>query len=200
MDRRKALKGLGLSLGYVVATPTIISMLQSCKKDAAAVASWSPKFFSKDEATVVENLVDLILPKTDDLPGASDVNVVEFIDLYTFKVSGKQEQEGYKKGLGAVIKALGKPVKDVSTEDYDGLLANYLKASKEEQDAFRSNEQDAPVFETLTGLRGSAIWAYKTSEKVGEEVLAYDQVPGEQKGCISVEEATGEWGGRAWSL
>ncbi len=200
MDRRKALKGLGLSLGYIVATPTVISMLQSCKKDATTVASWTPKFFSADEGTVVKNLVDLILPKTGDLPGASDVNVAEFIDLYTSKAVGKEEQDGYKKGLTAVMNALGKPVKDLTTDDYDGLLAKFLKATKEEQEAFRSDEKDGAVLETLMGLRGSAIWAYKTSELVGEEVLAYDPVPGEQKGCISVEEATGEWGGRAWSL
>ena len=200
MDRRKALKGLGLSLGFVVATPTILSMLQSCKKDTTAVASWVPKFFSADEGTVVENLVDLILPRTADLPGASDVNVAEFIDLYTSKVLGKEEQEGYKKGLAAVMKALKKPVGDITTEDYDGLLAKYLKATKEEKEAFGDNEQDTQVLETLISLRGSAIWAYKTSEKVGEEVLAYDPIPGEQKGCISVEEATGEWGGKAWSL
>ena len=200
MDRRKALKSLGLSLGYVVATPTVINMLQSCKKDATSVASWSPKFFSKEEATVVKKLVDLILPRTADLPGASDVNVVEFLDLYTSKVSDKEEQEIYRKGLATVLKALDKPVKDLSVEDYDGLLAKYLKANKEEQEAFRNNEQDAPVLETLTRLRGGAIWAYTTSEKIGEEVLAYDPVPGEQKGCISVEEATGEWGGKAWSL
>ena len=200
MDRRKALKGLGLSLGYVVATPAILSMLQSCKKDAASTVSWKPQFFSAEEGSVVESLVDLILPKTADLPGASDVNVAEFIDLYTSKVSGKEEQEGYKKGLAAVIEALGKPVNKLTTDDYDRLLAKYLKASKEEQEAFRKNEKDGAVLGTLMGLRGSAIWAYKTSELVGEEILAYDPVPGEQKGCITVEEATGEWGGRAWSL
>jgi hypothetical protein len=200
MDRRKALKGLGLTLGFVVATPTVLSILQSCKTDTKKVAGWIPEFFTEDEGIVIENLVDLILPKTADLPGASEVNVAQFIDLYTSKVSGKEEQEAYKKGLAAIINALGKPVKDLTTEDYDRLLAKFLKASKEEQEAFRNNDEEAPVLETLVGLRGGAIWAYKTSEKVGEEILAYDPVPGEQKGCISVEEATGQWGGRAWSL
>ena len=200
MDRRKALKGLGLSLGFVIATPTVLSILQSCKTDSKEIATWIPEFFSEDEGTVVKNLVDLILPKTAELPGASDANVAQFIDLYNSKVSSKEEQESHKKGMAAVIKALGKPVKNLTIEDYDGLLAKFLKANKEEQEGFRNNEEEALVLETLIGLRGSAIWAYKTSEKVGEEVLAYDPVPGEQKGCISVEEATGEWGGRAWSL
>lgn len=198
MDRRKALKGLGLSVGLMVATPTVIGLLQSCKNDAEKVAPWVPLFFTAEEATVVKNLVDLILPKTGDLPGAGDVNVTQFLDLITAKVSDKEDQEEYRAGIGAVIGELGKPVSEVATEDYDALLAKYLKASKEEMKNYEESED--PVYESLANLRGSTIWAYRTSEKVGEEVLAYDPIPGEQKGCISVEEATGKWGGRAWSL
>ena len=58
MDRRKALKGLGLSLGFVVATPTVLSILQSCKTDAKSITGWTPEFFSADESTVVENLCE----------------------------------------------------------------------------------------------------------------------------------------------
>jgi len=198
MDRRKALKNLGLSLGFVVATPTVISMLQSCKKAVTDMTFWEPKFFSLDEAKIVENLVDLILPKTKDLPGASDLNVTQFIDIYTSKVSNNEEKVAYKGGLMAVVRALVKPEKELTRKDYDALLLKYLKASNEETKSFIENKD--PVFETLAGLRATAIWAYKTSEKIGEEVLAYDAVPGEQKGCVSVNEATGEWNGRAWSL
>ncbi len=49
MDRRKALKKIGLSFGYVVATPTVISLLQSCKNDTKNLTTWVPKFFSNDE-------------------------------------------------------------------------------------------------------------------------------------------------------
>ena len=197
MDRRQALKGLGLSMGYMVATPAVLSILQSCKNDAKAAGAWAAEFFTVDEATVVEKLVDLILPPTSDLPGAKDVNVAQFIDLYTSKVVSLEEQDAYRQGLSAVINALGKPVKDLKNEDYDALLSKYLKADKDQLAVINNNEAEKAVLETLGGLRGSAIWAYKTSEKVGEEVLAYDPIPGEQKGCISLEEATG---GRAWSL
>lgn len=42
-----------------------------------------------------------------------------------------------------------------------------------------------------------SIWTYKTSEKIGEKVLAYDLIPGKLQGCISLEEATGS---KVWSL
>ena len=46
-------------------------------------------------------------------------------------------------------------------------------------------------------LRGLTIWGYKTSEYVGEEVLAYLPVPGEYIACADTQELTK---GKAWSL
>lgn len=195
MKRRDVLKGIGLSLGYVVATPSILSLMQSCKN--VDVATWTPAFFSKNQMTVVNNLVDLILPKTADLPGALDVKVPQFIDAYVNEVSKPEDQEEFKQGIEAVLKKLGKPVEKLTAKDYDALLAHYLKASKEQQATFMKDKNDAIIFSTLTSLRGFSIWAYKTSEYVGEKVLAYDPIPGELIGCMSLDEATG---GKAWSL
>src|SRR5699024_10459872 len=50
---------------------------------------------------------------------------------------------------------------------------------------------DVASFALLNNLRGLAIWSYKTSQKVGEDILAYDPNPGRQQGCVSVQEATG---------
>ena len=46
-------------------------------------------------------------------------------------------------------------------------------------------------------IRDAAIWAYKSSEYVGEEVLAYLPVPGEYIGCGDLNELTG---GKDWSI
>lgn len=197
MDRRKALKGLGLSVGYIVATPTLVNMLQSCKTDAA---EWSPSFFTTNEGKIIKSLIDLMLPKTEDLPGALDVNVPEFLDHYVSKIYTEKRQKSFKNGINAIMVELN--VSNTSTielkmEDYDLLLAKYLKASEPELKNFESNEAETQVLNSLRGLRSTAIWAYKTSEQIGETVLAYDPVPGKQLGCISLEEATG---GKSWSL
>jgi len=196
MNRREAIKGLGLSFGYAVATPTVISILQSCKSDSQSIA-WKPQFFSKDEGSVVSNLVDLILPKTDDLPGALDVNVAKFIDLYLDKVSDNETQDNIKKGMAAILIELDKPVSKLNTDDYDKLLNKYLRAKPNDLEAFKNNENDAIILNSLTRLRWQTIWVYKNSQQIGEEVLAYDPIPGKQLGCISLEEVTG---GKAWSL
>jgi len=195
MKRREVLKGIGLSLGYAVVTPSIISLLQSCKR--ADTLNWQPAFFSKNQMTVLSNLVDLILPKTPDLPGALDVKVPQFIDAYVNEVSKPKDQKEFKQGIDAIIKKLGKPVSDLKTSDYDALLARYLKADKAKRASFKKDKNEALILGTLTSLRSFSIWAYKTSEQVGEKVLAYDPIPGELIGCMPLQEATG---GKAWSL
>lgn len=201
MNRRDALKNLGLSLGYVMATPTILSMLQSC---TTAEEKWTPLFFSDSEAYVLQNLVDLIIPKTKGVPGAVDVNVPKFIDLYTFKTATDVQKELITTGYNALLEELGVPQKlntpdekpfTLEPEKFDAILSKYLRINKAEHLAYV--EQKDLVFETLMNLRNQTVWAYKTSEEIGENVLAYDPIPGQQKGCISLEDATG---GKAWSL
>tara|TARA_R110002049_G_scaffold308754_1_gene513869 strand:- start:7146 stop:7745 length:600 start_codon:yes stop_codon:yes gene_type:complete len=199
MKRRDVLKGLGLSLGYAVATPTVFSMLQSCKTEAEV---WAPQFLTLDEGIVLKNLVNLILPKTKKLPGALEVNVPEFIDLYVYKTYDDEAKTEFKTGFNAIMNALNIPEKgpsELKDENYDALLAKYLKVDKEEQERIKLNEEDenAITLMALENIRGMSIWAYKTSETVGENILAYDPIPGVQIGCMPLEEATG---GKEWSL
>jgi len=195
MKRREALKNIGLTLGYSAIVPSAFSILQSCTSD---VEKWTPVFFNQEESIIIKKLVDLILPKTEATPGALDVNVPEFLDLYAAKAYDDEGKTKYRKGIKSILKAL--PIsesgaKDLKTEDYIVLLDKYLRATKTEKNQFRKEKN--LVYRSLENLRDQSVWAYKTSENVGEHVLAYDPIPAQQKGCISLEEATG---GKAWSL
>ena len=48
-----------------------------------------------------------------------------------------------------------------------------------------------------TELRNLTINAFRTNEYIGENILAYQPVPGRNVGCVDLDEATG---GKAWSL
>jgi predicted nucleotide-binding protein (sugar kinase/HSP70/actin superfamily) len=199
MNRRDVLKGLGLTVGYAVATPSIFSLLQSCKTEAEI---WVPQFLTLDEGIVLKNLVNLILPKTKNLPGALDVNVPEFIDLYVYKTYDDEAKEEFKIGFDAVVNALNIPEKgpsELKPENYDALLAKYLKLHKEQQEIIKQNEEDEDtiILIALENIRNMSIWAYKTSEEVGENILIYDPIPGVDIGCMSLKDATG---GKEWSL
>lgn len=72
MERRKALQDIGVSLGYKVAAPTFLGIVQNCRNKPEIV--WTPEFFTIGEGAVITKLVDLILPGTD-IPSASEVQV-----------------------------------------------------------------------------------------------------------------------------
>lgn len=215
MDRRKALKNMGMSLGYVVATPTLISIVQSCKEENPL--EWAPDFFSKEEGTVISHLVDIILPKTD-TPSATEVQVNLFIDRFADKVMQDRQQQFLKMTMGKFInKALADSSKknagELEPKDLEHVLFSTLKLTKEKQ---KSNLEAIEIYQgkiaegkksTLedqvaqyafaNSLRGLTILGYKTSEYVGENVLAYLPVPGEYVSCGDTQKLTG---GKAWSL
>ncbi len=211
INRRQALKNIGLSVGYIAATPTILSVLQSCTSDIKL--NWVPQLLSEDEAKILDQLVDLIIPETD-IPGAKSLNVPMFIDKYMNEVAKKEEAGMFKRSAGLVLEELGvnedRPVKKIKIEEYDTLLSKYLKSTKEQQETytreiaqikslkdFESLSNEVSIFSFLSAVRDLSIWGFKTSEEIGENVLAYAPVPGEQIGCDSLEKLTG---GKAWSL
>lgn len=215
MDRRKALKNMGMAMGYTVATPTLISIMQSCKSEP--VATWTPEFFTASEGAVLSKLVDVILPKTE-TPSASDVQVDIFIDKFAKDVMEKEQQDFLRMAMGKftdkAMEGSGKSnAEDLSAEDLEPVLASSLKYSKEDEAKMFESitsyteavaegkeatlDDETTRFAFANNLRGLTIWGYKTSEYVGEELMAYLPVPGEYIPCGDVQDLTG---GKAWSL
>tara|TARA_B100000795_G_scaffold71440_1_gene50290 strand:+ start:581 stop:1156 length:576 start_codon:yes stop_codon:yes gene_type:complete len=191
MDRRKALKNIGNGIGAIAVTPAIVSLFQSCQTSV----TYNPLFISEDDFKVVSNLMEMIIPKTD-IPGAIELKLPEFVDAYIDAVWDEKRKtdftETWEIFISASSKAAGKEnANDLSTADWDAQLAKYLKPGN-----------DVPADEILASqfvnqLRSLTVNAFKTNEFIGEEVLAYAPIPGEQKGCVDLMEATG---GKAWSL
>jgi hypothetical protein len=216
MKRRQALKNLGWATGYAVATPTIISLVQSCKSENAV--TWVPDFFTQEQGNALEKLVDIILPKTD-TPSASEVNVHVLIDKFVNEVMDEEEKGQLKMAFGKFLDkskedASKETYADLTAEDLEATLASTLKISKEEVDkhaeAFEAMaiakmegkeftlDDAATRYSFAANLRDTAVWAYKNTEKIGEKVLAYDSIPGVPYiPCGNVDELTG---GKAWSL
>ena len=212
MNRRDALKNIGLSAGYIAATPTILSLLQSCQKEY--ILDWTPELLSIDEGKALEQIVDLIIPETD-IPGAKSLHVPMFIDKFINNALEEvEETQMFKYGAGIIMKELGiseeKSIDDVTVEEYDALLAQYLKLPKEKQkehweeiakvknpEDLENVPQETIAFSYLSSVRSLSIYGFKTSKDIAENVLNYLPVPGEYIGCDSVQNLTG---GKDWAL
>ena len=209
MDRRTALKNISLASGYAIATPTILSVLQSCKSD---VSTWSPIFLTHAQGHAIKHLVDIILPVSN-IPGGLDVNIPEFIDVMYNDVEDEEKQNELLKG-SEVFEAkfesiFSKKVSEGTKNDFESILETYFKITEEQQEAVfslinknisevsQSELETYHIYKFLTAVRNYSLYGYYTSEKIGEEVLAYDPVPGPYIPCSSLEELTD---GKAWSL
>ena len=197
MDRRNALKNTGLLAGLAVSGATISTLVQSCQ--AQSRIDWQPLFFSKKQAETVSAMADLILPKTD-TPGALDLKVDLFVDLMCKKHLSPEDQAHVMKGCESFMSR----VKDQYGSDFASLdIQSKTKALKEEAEA--ANTFNPAVWGSPLGtqepldffrrVKQFTLVGYYTSEEVGKNILVYDPIPQEQKGCIPVDDV-----GNAWTL
>jgi hypothetical protein len=179
MKRRDALKNLGLAAGFAITAPSIFSLLQSC----TSAPLWMPTYFTNDEKEIVVNLVDIILPKTEGTPSATEVNVPQFIDKYITEVLNLEDQEAIRVSFTDIITTLKitieTDIRDITTAQYTALLDTHLLVKGEiDEDRLANLEAVQPTKnEFLNQLKYLTITAYVTSEEIGENVLMYDPVP-----------------------
>lgn len=198
MNRRDVLKHMGFATGYLLATPTIISLLQSCTSD---IKTWIPEFLSPEQGIVLTNLVDVILPKTE-LPSATELNVPQFIDKYINEVLEDEQQTQVKNGFTTIVSLLkqdGVDSVDALTEDnYKSLLDKnmLIKGEIDEEREASPESLEMTKSEFLNSIKDMTIMAYVTTEEIGERVLKYDPMPAAYY-CGDLQELTG---GKSWSL
>jgi len=96
ITRREALKRAGWALGFAVSAPVMSAVLNGCK--ARPDLAFKPVFFTEDQARLLGEVAEIIIPKTD-TPGAKDVGVPSFIDTYAKDCATKEEQDNFLAGL-----------------------------------------------------------------------------------------------------
>ncbi|WP_413995663.1 gluconate 2-dehydrogenase subunit 3 family protein [Maribacter sp. 2307ULW6-5] len=195
MDRRKALKHTGLWVGAAVATPTLLSLLQSCKNEARP--AWQPEFFSDHEAMTIGALVDTILPRTD-TPGALDVKVDVFLDKVFSRTYDAEGQNQIRQEIAAFNEEaqenFGGPFAQLTNGDQAKMLVTAEKKSATfNPGIWGKTVGDQEPVGFYRSIKAMAIWAYMTSEEIGENVLSYDPMPGNYEGCKPVSEVGNKW-------
>lgn len=195
MDRRKALQRTGLFAGATILMPSILSLFESCKTETRL--DWEPQFFTETEAKTITLLLDMILPRTD-TPGALDVKSHIFIDKVIAEGYDKEGQDNMRAEIAAFNEkcklTYGDIFIDLSEEDR-------IKVLKEEEAS--SGKFSPGVWGTSVGpqetigfyrsMKSMAIWAYFTSEEIGENVLNYDPIPGKYEPCKPLSEVGNKW-------
>ena len=197
MDRRKALKFTGSMAAAAVAGPSLLSILQSCKNETRV--DRQPQFLTTDEAAFISKIVDMILPRTE-TPGALDVKVDIFIDKVYAQLYDADGQNHVRK---EIEKFNADCVSDFGDSFVNLSESDQIKVMEKAEES--SGQFGSGVWGTTVGnpepvgfyrsLKSTALWGYFTSEEIGKNVLSYDPIPGEYRGCMPLSEV-----GNTWSL
>ena len=196
MDRRKAIKNTALFVGATLSSSSLASLFQSCQNQNRL--DWMPRFFTAEQAQVVSEITEMILPRTE-TPGAKDLKVDIFVDLMFDKTLSPSDKEhvlkGYKKFMAICQELYKKPFLSMNTKE----RTEVLKKVGEETNTFVPSvwgsklEKQAPL-DFYRRVKQFTLTGYFTSEEIGKNVLKFDPIPGAYKGCISYD------GGNSWTI
>lgn len=193
MDRREALRRTALLMGGIVSAPAIMGVLKGCT--AKPGIDWKPVYLNDDQASLVSQVAEIIIPKTD-TPGAKEVGVPSFIDQILKEVYSKEDQEWFSTGLQSfndeAKKAYGDEFSDLEDEEQQAFVK---KIHGEAVDAERAT-QPAPRRPFILMMKELTMLGFFTSEVGATQILQYDPVPGAYKGCIPLSEAGN---GKTWA-
>lgn len=192
MDRREALRKTALLMGAAVSATALAGIMQGCK--ATPELTYTPSFFTEDQARIISELAQTIIPKTD-TPGAKEAGVPGFIDQMLKECYKKEDQEKFITGLTEF---------DAAAKAAHGDSFIYLDPEK--QLAFVKAQNEAAVNAVkadpsqprpfILSARELTLLGFFTSEPGATQVLQYEAVPGSYKGCIPLTEAGN---GKTWA-
>ncbi len=188
MNRRDAIKNASILLGGVLSASAISGVMSGCKADPKI--DWAPKFFTAEEGSTLEAIVERIIPKTD-TPGAKDAGVHTFIDQMMAEFFPEKDKTTFRDGLKKVEaeakSAHGKSFAALTPEQQDEVLAKF---DAEAYDPTRKKDDPPHFFRNMKEL---TVLGFCTSEVGATEFLRYDPVPGAYKGCIPYSEVGAAW-------
>lgn len=198
MTRRDVLQRASLVLGYAVSGSTAAAVLSGCRIDPSL--DWSPRLLSSQQLVTVRAMADHLLPKTA-TPGASELFVERFIDQVLRDFTPAADQSTFLTGLTAFETAcqstFGRSFAALAPSERDQIFARYEKQSAPLPPNIWGGqitaEVEPPSFYRM--FKQMALTGYFASQRIGEEVLAYDPIPGAFDACIPLSTV-----GKAWSL
>jgi glucoside 3-dehydrogenase (cytochrome c) hitch-hiker subunit len=199
MNRRELLQRVAMLMGGAISAPAVLGVLNGCSPKPSA--SWHPQFLSTAEGAIVEDVAELILPRTD-TPGARDVGVPAFIDVILKDAYPAEDQARFVSGLkdfdAEAQRAHGKPFLELPQAQrlaflqkvHDEAAAAERVQADNEVPPSRRKRPFVLMMKELTML------GFFVSKPGATQVLQYVAVPGGYQACIPIAQAGN---GKQWA-
>jgi gluconate 2-dehydrogenase gamma chain len=192
IDRREALRKTALLMGAAVSASTVSAFLYGCK--TTPELNYKPVFFSEDQARLISELAEIILPKTD-TPGANEVGVPNFIDMFVKDCYKEEDQKTFVHGLTEFADEAKKELGNSFIESSSEKQLEFVK--KVHDEAVKAAKADPKLPRPfILKLKEVTMLGFFVSEPGATKVLQYIAVPGAYHGCVPLAEAGN---GKAWA-
>ena len=200
MNRRELIQRVAMLMGGAISAPAVLGVLNGCSPKPNG-ASWTPQFLSKEEGAVVDDVADLILPRTD-TPGARDVGVPAFIDVILKDAYPAEDQARFVSGLkdfeAEAQRAHGEPLLELPQAQRLAFLQKVhdeaAAAEKKQADnEVPPSERKRPFVLMMKEL---TLLGFFVSKPGVTQVLQYVAVPGGFRACIPIAQAGN---GKQWA-
>ena len=162
MKRRDLLKKGVYGLAGVTLSSTLISTLQSC----SSIEKYIPLYFSNDEFSLLSNIVDFLVPKTE-TPGAVDMKVPQFIDIIISETYNSESKNNFSNKFKLLMEDFKSNNIDLS--DYNSIKSKFVNDF--------NNKTHNEIYDQIRDL---TVWGFKTSKEIALNVLNYNPIPGYQ--------------------
>lgn len=169
MNRRDMLKGFG-AIALTAGFPAVLSEFAVTCEAAVKI---KPHFFSAQEFALLENVVDVILPKTK-TPGGIATQVPAFIDMVVKDCLNKDDQQRIRKGLNGLTNSNGKSFLKLGSREKTELIKSI------DEKAFKDDAESA----WLRIVKKLALIGHFTSREGMTKALSYVKNPGDYKASI----------------
>lgn len=183
MKRREALKLTSSLIGTAIIGSELFLLGCTNKNE-------SKKLFSDSDINLLDEVGEVILPRTQLSPGAKDAQIGSFMVSIVTDCYDEKEQNIFRKGI--------KELDRLSKERYK---KEFLELDDKQKfdlivilDKDTRDLTDDKALHFFPMMKQLTIWGYFTSELGATKALRYNQIPGNFVGCIPYKK-----GEKAWS-
>lgn len=184
LTRRKAMQGAASLIGGTLAVAQFGPL--ASRVALAQAENSSPLFFDQVQFSIVQRVVDLIIPETD-TPGAHAAGVHHFIDLMLAEWASPERQVRYQQGLQMINERARADAANDFASTSAGEQLRVLQALDRE-----AHIDDAPdtFFREFKKL---VLFGYYSSEAGATVELRFAPLPGDYEPCVPIEDPQRAW-------
>lgn len=177
MNRREALSAVSMIFGGTIVGSA--GFLNGCKpRERQSILG----LLNQEEIHLLEEVAEVILPKTADSPGAKDVEIGKFINSIVTDCYAETEQQAFLAGIAKV--------EELARQSYGGKLTKLGVGEKQslveqlEKESRTNNSTSTGLPHFYIIMKQLFVWGYLSSEQVGTTVLRHVPIPGSYEGCV----------------